>query len=62
MRMKNAKGHPRTFREAQGLFVHENFYYPPQGLDFMPTTEGDWFRAIKAVNPQELSGFEKRRA
>lgn len=56
MRMKNAKGHPRTFREAQGLFVYENHYWPPAGLDFMPTNEADWFRRIKDVPVQSLGG------
>jgi superfamily II DNA or RNA helicase len=52
MRMRNAKGHARTFREARGLFVHENFYWPPGGLEMMPANEADWFRAIQDVIPR----------
>lgn len=51
MRMRNAKGHARTFRQAEGLFFYENFYWPPRDLEFMPKSEADWFRAIKDVIP-----------
>lgn len=38
-----------TFRQAEGLFFRENFYYPPRTLPRMPQTEADWFRKIKDV-------------
>lgn len=50
----------KTFREAVGLFVHENHYWPPMDLDFMPKTEADWFRACKDVPIYELNGYKPK--
>lgn len=58
-RMKNAKGRARTFREAVGLFVYENHYWPPEGLNYMPRTEADWFREIKSIAPTDLHGAKR---
>jgi superfamily II DNA or RNA helicase len=46
----------KTFREAVGLFVHEQHYWPPKDLDLMPTNEADWFRAIRDVPRSKLTG------
>lgn len=43
-----------TFRQAVGLFVHENHYWPPKTLPLMPKREGDWFRAVKDIPTSEL--------
>ena len=52
----------KTFREAVGLFVHENHYYPPRDLDMMPTNEADWFRAVKDVHVSQLTGLPPAKA
>ena len=56
MRMRNAKGHARTFRQAEALFFYENRYWPPRELDYMPRNDADWFRSIKDVIPQQRAG------
>lgn len=43
-----------TFRQAYGLFAHENHYWPPRTLPFMPTRAGDWHRRVKDVPRAEL--------
>lgn len=43
----------RTFKQAEGLFVYENHYYPEKGLRFMPKQPEDWYRKAKDV-PTEL--------
>lgn len=45
-RMKRAG---KTFRQAEGLFFHENHYYPPKSLRLMPANEIDWFKKINEV-------------
>lgn len=52
-RMKRAKK-PMTFRQAEGLFVRENHYWPPHGLHFMPANEADWYRAVCDVESKNL--------
>lgn len=46
----------RTFRQAEALFCHEQFYYPPRTLSLMPKNEGDWYRLVKSVPTEELIG------
>lgn len=43
-----------TFRQAEGLFYRENFYYPPRTLALMPRNDHDWFAPIKAVGKERL--------
>lgn len=45
-----------TFNQALGLFFHENHYYPPKTLPLMPTREIDWFRKVKIVSTDNLTG------
>jgi DNA repair protein RadD len=49
-RMKRAN---RTFRQAEGLFFHENRYWPPRDLPLMPKNDGDWSRKVSDV-PRDL--------
>ena len=49
-RMKRAN---RTFRQAEGLFFHENHYWPPRTLALMPLNDGDWSRKVGDV-PKDL--------
>lgn len=44
----------RTFRQALGLFVQEEHYYPPRTLKFMPKDEYTWFLKIKDVSWEKL--------
>lgn len=44
-----------TFRQAEGLFVYENHYWPPRDLPFMPKNNRDWFRKVKDVPREELT-------
>lgn len=44
-----AKNSNMTFRQAEGLFVHENHYWTPRNLPLMPTDPMDWFRKVKDV-------------
>lgn len=50
-----ASSNGMTFRQAVGLFLHENWYEPPRTLPLMPTNELDWFRAVKDVPSERLS-------
>lgn len=50
-RMRNAD---RTFRQAEGLFAVENYYYPPRDLPLMPVNDTDWFRKIRDVPNSDL--------
>lgn len=43
-----------SFRQAEGLFVHENHYWPPRNLPLMPTDSMDWFRKVKDVPTDRL--------
>lgn len=45
-RAKNAN---MTFRQAAGLFFHENGYYPPRTLPLMPKTSAHWDYYVKRV-------------
>lgn len=44
----------KTFRQAEGLFVHENHYWPPRDMKLMPVDPADWWRKIDAVKPEAL--------
>ena len=46
----------KTFRQALGLFVHENYYYPPTDLPLMPIDDTHWWRRIQDVEMRELIG------
>lgn len=50
-RSRNAK---RTFRQAEGLFVYENGYWPPRDLPLMPKNERDWYRRVSDVPKDNL--------
>ena len=41
-----------TFRQAEALFVHENHYWPPRDVPFMPQDPSDMWRKVAEV-PQE---------
>lgn len=43
-----------TFRQAEGLFFRENFYYPPRDLPLMPRNELDFFRPVADVPSESL--------
>lgn len=45
----------KTFRQAEGLFFHENGYWPPRDLPFMPTNEVDWTRRVRDVEMGALT-------
>lgn len=52
-RCRKAKN-PLTFRQAEALFVRENFYYPPRNLPLMPKREMDWYRHVVNVPYESL--------
>lgn len=52
---QRAKRSGMTFRQARGLFMHENYYYPPKTLPFMPKNDLDWFRKVKDVPARDLT-------
>ena len=43
-----------TFKQALGLFVNENKYYPPEDLRMMPLKTIDWWAKIKDVDQNQL--------
>lgn len=45
-----------TFRQAYGLFAHENHYWAPRTLPLMPLRDGDWYMAVRAVPYDRLHG------
>ncbi len=45
-----------TFNQAYALFFLDNHYYPPRDMPFMPTRDTDWYRPVKAVPMDSLSG------
>ena len=47
-----------SFKQALGLFMHENYYYPPNNLKFMPISDVDLYRKIGSVPPHRLHGYE----
>lgn len=49
-----AKAAGMTFRAAEGLFYHENHYYPPRDLPLMPKYDRDWYREVGEVKYQDL--------
>ncbi len=53
-RAKQSKNN-MTFRQARGLFMYENHYYPPADLPLMPTNQVDWFRSVKDVPREALT-------
>lgn len=44
-----------TFRECYGYFMHENHYYPPKDMPFMPTNPEDWFEKVRDVPRERLT-------
>jgi hypothetical protein len=44
----------RTFRQAEGLFFYEQFYWPPHNLPFMPKDPLDWERRVRDVPREKL--------
>jgi superfamily II DNA or RNA helicase len=52
-----ARNSGRTFRQARGLFFHEEGYWPPENLPLMPIDPLDWTRKIKDVPMHTLIGF-----
>lgn len=46
-----------TFEQAKALCAKENnWFWPPETLPLMPTREIDWFRRVKDVSPEFLTG------
>jgi superfamily II DNA or RNA helicase len=43
-----------TFRQAMGLFVKKNHYWPPHELPLMPVNQMDWFLPVADVPPDRL--------
>lgn len=43
-----------TFRQAAGLFEHENHYYPPRDLPLMPKDPADMWCKVADVPPHAL--------
>lgn len=58
-RAANSKTH-MTFAQAEGLFVRENYYYPPRDLKLMPLFDIDWFRPVCQVAPDRLTGKQEK--
>jgi superfamily II DNA or RNA helicase len=54
-RAKNSR-QGMTFSQAYGLFFTEYRYWPPRDLPLMPKTEMDWFRKVKQVDTNSLTG------
>lgn len=50
-RMKRAG---KTFGQAEGLFVHENHYWPPRTIPLMPRDDYDFYHKIGDVPPERL--------
>lgn len=50
-RMKRAG---KTFRQAEGLFFRENFYYPPRDIALMPKNDIDFYSVIRDVPASQL--------
>ena len=53
-RAKRSKKRPMTFKQAEGLFVHENGYWPPRDLKMMPINGIDWYRLVRDVPEERL--------
>lgn len=49
-----AKNAGMTFRQAEGLFAVENYYWPSRDLPMMPMYELDLFRKVKDVPAERL--------
>ena len=43
-----------TFRQAEALFAHEQHYWPPLDLPFMPVDRDDTWRKVSELKPREL--------
>lgn len=52
-RCKNSKK-PKSFRQAEALFLIENGYYPPRDIPYMPTRDVDFGRKVADVPYQYL--------
>ena len=48
----------RTFRQAEAWFFHEEHYWPPHDLKYMPKSEADWFRSISDVPQESLTATD----
>lgn len=44
-----------TFRQAEGLFAVENWYWPPRTLPLMPKRHQDWWSPIRDVPKEQLT-------
>lgn len=47
-----------TFRQAVGLFYHENHYWPPDNLKNMPLVKEAQWRKVADVKREDLHGSE----
>ena len=45
-----------TFQQAMALFAHENHYWPPKDLPFMPVAPSDFFEKVADVDKSNLRG------
>ena len=52
-RSRNSK-RGMTFRQARGLFFHENHYWPPENLPMMPKDSKDWFCKVRDIPREKL--------
>lgn len=43
-----------TFKAAEALFFHENHYWPPHTLAFMPKDPTDWYKKVNEVPKEAL--------
>jgi superfamily II DNA or RNA helicase len=43
-----------TFKAAEALFCHENHYWPPRNLKFMPKDPNDFYKKVAAVPIEAL--------
>lgn len=49
-----AKRAGMTFRQAEGLFVQENHFWPLKNLKLMPKNARDWYRKVADVPMGDL--------
>ncbi len=55
-----AKNSEMTFKQAVGLFAHEQHYWPPKHLPLMPKEPLDWFIPVKSVPFNRLRPKEEK--